>query len=171
MNVGRHTEEDKKLTRLIEAAKKLKENNLDFRILLVGSGNKTQEYKKMVNEYKLEKNIELLGYQQNPYPILNSAKLLIMTSIYEGTPMCALEALALGKPVIATPVDGLKRLIKNDINGYLSNDDKVLCEKIIEIIKNDKIRKKMSKAALKEFNSNNDLEKYCKVIMEIYGVE
>ena len=47
LNVGRHTEEDKKLTRLIEAAKKLKENNLDFRILLVGSGNKTQEYKKI----------------------------------------------------------------------------------------------------------------------------
>lgn len=157
--------------RLISLVKTIQKTHKNISVGIIGDGVDKESIKKMINEYKLEKNIELLGYQQNPYPILNSAKILIMTSIYEGTPMCALEALALGKPVIATPVDGLKRLIKNDINGYLSNDDKVLCEKIIEIIKNDKIRKKMSKAALKEFNSNNDLEKYCKVIMEIYGVE
>ena len=125
LNVGRHTEEDKKLTRLIEAAKKLKENNLDktlkgfqednldFRILLVGSGNKTQEYKKMVNEYKLENNIIFLGKKQNPYPYFKLADSLILTSEYEGFPVVYLEAMILNIPIITTNVSDSLRIIQN----------------------------------------------------------
>ena len=57
-----------KLTRLIEVAKKLNEDNLNFRILLVGSGNRTQEYKEKIKEYKLENRVIFLGKKQNPYP-------------------------------------------------------------------------------------------------------
>lgn len=113
LNVGRHTEEDKKLTRLIEAAKKLKEYNLDFRILLVGSGNKTQEYKKMVNEYKLENNIIFLGKKQNPYPYFKLADSLILTSEYEGFPVVYLEAMILNIPIITTNVSDSLRIIQN----------------------------------------------------------
>ena len=113
LNVGRHTEEDKKLTRLIEVAKKLKEDNLDFRILLVGSGNKTQEYKKMVNEYKLENNIIFLGKKQNPYPYFKLADSLILTSEYEGFPVVYLEAMILNIPIITTNVSDSLRIIQN----------------------------------------------------------
>ena len=122
LNVGRHTEEDKKLTRLIEAAKKLKEDNLDFRILLVGSGNKTQEYKKMVNEYKLENNIIFLGKKQNPYPYFKLADSLILTSEYEGFPVVYLEAMILNLPIITTNVSDSIKIIK-DKYGVVTRKD------------------------------------------------
>lgn len=44
--------------------------------------------------------------------------MMIMTSLWEGTPMCALEALAMGIPIVSTPVDGLCDLIENGKNGF-----------------------------------------------------
>ena len=113
LNVGRHTEEDKKLTRLIKAAKKLNEDKLNFRILLVGSGNKTEEYKQMVKEYGLEDKIIFLGKKQNPYPYFKIADSLILTSEYEGFPVVYLEAMLLELPIITTDVSDSLKVVKN----------------------------------------------------------
>ena len=113
LNVGRHTEEDKKLTRLIEAAKKLNEDNLNFRILLVGNGNKTQEYKEMIKEYNLENKVIFLGKKQNPYPYFKISDSLILTSEYEGFPVVYLEAMILKLPIITTNVSDSLQIIQD----------------------------------------------------------
>lgn len=122
LNVGRHTEEDKKLTRLIKAAKKLNEDKLNFRILLVGSGNKTEEYKQMVKEYGLEDEIIFLGKKQNPYPYFKIADSLILTSEYEGFPVVYLEAMLLELPIITTDVSDSLKVIK-DKYGIVTKKD------------------------------------------------
>ena len=122
LNVGRHTEEDKKLTRLIEAAKKLNEDKLNFRILLVGSGNKTEEYKQMVKEYGLENKIIFLGKKQNPYPYFKIADSLILTSEYEGFPVVYLEAMLLELPIITTEVSDSLKVVK-DKYGIVTKKD------------------------------------------------
>lgn len=91
----------------------------------------------IVNESKLKDNIKFFGFLSNPYPVLKKSKILIMTSIYEGTPMCALEAQLLGKPIVATPVDGLLDIVDNGYNGYLSNDDNVFALKVLHILKDE----------------------------------
>ena len=53
--------------------------------------------------------------------------------------MVALEAQALGKPIISTPVDGMKKIIKNDYNGYLSENNVDLYNEIITVIKNKSV--------------------------------
>ena len=98
---------------LDKTLKGFQEDNLDFRILLVGSGNKTQEYKKMVNEYKLENNIIFLGKKQNPYPYFKLADSLILTSEYEGFPVVYLEAMILNIPIITTNVSDSLQIIQN----------------------------------------------------------
>ena len=159
LNVGRHTEEDKKLTRLIEATKKLKEDNLDFRILLVGSGNKTQEYKKMVNEYKLENNIIFLGKKQNPYPYFKLADSLILTSEYEGFPVVYLEAMILNIPIITTNVSDSIKIIQ-DKHGVVTPKD---VNSIYSVMKNAIINGISQKEEFdyKEYNQeiNEKLEK------------
>jgi len=66
-----------------------------------------------------------------------------MCSIYEGLPIAALEAMALGVPVVSTPVDGIKDLIINNQTGYLSNDNIELENHIIDLITNELLYKKV----------------------------
>ena len=104
INVGRHDELQKRLTRIIEAAKLLKSDNKNFRILLVGEGKDTNMYQKLIEEYKLEDKITLLGKKQNPYPYIKLSDAVILTSQYEGYPVIFLEAQTLNKPIITTNI-------------------------------------------------------------------
>ncbi len=104
INVGRHEEKQKQLSKLIDAASLLKKDNLSFRILFVGDGPQTQEYKKRVKEKELENNIIFLGRKQNPYPYFKISDCVVLTSDYEGYPVVFLESYILEKPIITTKV-------------------------------------------------------------------
>ncbi len=157
--------------RFIELVKLIKERKKNIKVAIVGTGTEQEQINTMISRYNLEKNIIMYGFQSNPYPILNAAKILVMTSIYEGTPMCALEAQTLGKPIIATPVDGLKKIIKNNVNGYLSNENEEICHKILEYLEDDVKMNQIQKNVKKEFEKYNDLQKYMKTIEECYEVK
>ena len=155
--------------RLIEIIKLLKSKNKDIQLAIVGDGVEREEIEKSIIKYDLSNNIKMYGFQANPYPILKMSKVLIMTSLYEGTPMCALEAQALNKPIVATPVDGLKKIVVNWKNGFLSNDSDELVESINEILNYDKLEnKKMNDYIEQSFNKNNNMQKYKKTIRRIY---
>lgn len=113
LNVGRHEENAKKLTRLISCGKRLKENGYSFKILLVGEGQDTKKYKEIVKQYKLEKEIIFLGKQKNPYPYFKISDCIILTSDYEGYPVVYQEAFVLNLPIITTDVSDSKQIIAN----------------------------------------------------------
>lgn len=104
VNVGRHDELQKKLTRIIEASKRLKEDNCKFQVWFVGDGKDTNTYKRLVYEYKLEEQIKFMGLKKNPYPYMKLADSIILSSNYEGYPVVFLESLILNKPIITTNV-------------------------------------------------------------------
>lgn len=133
--VGRLTyqKNPKRLIRLFEkVVKKLPR----VKIGVVGTGDLAEETNALCKELNLQNNVELLGFQSNPLKMLHDSKVMVMTSRWEGTPMCALEAMALGVPIVSTPTDGLCDLIDDGKNGYLSDDDDVLALKIADIISN-----------------------------------
>lgn len=104
LNVGRHDEKQKKLSRIIKAAEKLKEENYKFKILLVGEGKDTEIYKQMVKKSGLEEQIIFLGKKENPYPYFNISDCVVLSSDYEGYPVVFLESFILNKPIITTDV-------------------------------------------------------------------
>ena len=104
LNVGRHDEREKRLSRIIEVAAKLKQDEYKFRILFVGDGRDTEKYKKMVEEQNLQEQIIFLGRKQNPYPYFKISDCVILTSDYEGYPVVFLESMILNKPIITTKV-------------------------------------------------------------------
>lgn len=118
LNVGRHDETQKKLTRIIEAAKKLKEENYKFRILMVGDGPDTKLYKDEVEKNQLQNEILFLGKKQNPYPYFKISDCIILSSDYEGYPVVFLESFVLEKPIITTKVSDYKE-VENKF-GYVA---------------------------------------------------
>lgn len=119
LNVGRHDERQKKLSRLIEASKKLKEEGFSFRVLMIGDGKENEFYKNLVKDALLEKNILFLGKKKNPYPYFKISDCAILTSDYEGYPVVFVEAFVLGLPIITTNVSDAKEEIVGKF-GYVT---------------------------------------------------
>ncbi len=110
INVGRHDERQKKLTRIIEATKKLKEENFHFKVLFIGDGQDTKIYQEKVTEYHLDDTILFLGRKENPYPYMKLSDCVILSSEYEGYPVVYLESFVLNKPIITTKVSDYEQV-------------------------------------------------------------
>lgn len=113
VNVGRHDEKQKKLTRILEATKKLKEENYNFKIWFIGTGEDTKKYQELVKQYQIQSYIEFLGAKKNPYPYMKLADSVILSSDYEGYPVVFLEAFTLNKPIITTNISDAKTDVEN----------------------------------------------------------
>lgn len=82
--------------------------------------------------------------------------------------MCALEAMALGTPVVSTPSDGMKDLIDDGINGYLTDDDSVMAERLLKIMQDAEHRNMLGENAKAKFARINDAPKYQEAIAACY---
>lgn len=110
LNVGRHDERQKRLTKLIEAAEMLKNDGLKFQILFVGDGQDSNLYRKIVADKKLEDCVIFLGKKKNPYPYYKASDCVVLTSDYEGYPVVFLESMILKTPIITTNVSDYEQI-------------------------------------------------------------
>lgn len=136
INVARHDEHQKRITRLIECAKLLKQDNEKFRILLVGSGSDTESYKKIVENSNLTENIIFVGKKANPYPYFKISDCVILTSDYEGYPVTYIESKILNKPIITTNVSDSKKDIENKFGVVTEKNTKEIYKAMSDFIKN-----------------------------------
>lgn len=154
--------------RVISIVKAVAEIFPNIRVAIVGTGELEEETKQAVEEAGLNTCIHFLGFISNPLGILKNAKLMIMASRWEGTPMCALEAMALGVPIVSTPTDGLNELIQNGINGYLSNEDDVLVKHCVDLLSDDQLRTHLSIAQLSKSDELNSVHTYMDSLLKYY---
>ena len=154
--------------RLMRLCARLKESKPDLKVAIVGTGELEAEAKQLCAELKITENVQFLGFQSNPIKMVHDSKAMILTSRWEGTPMCALEAMALGTPVVSTPSDGMTDLLDDGINGYLTDDDAVMAEKLLKIMSDDAHRSFLGENAKKKFAEINDAPKYKQAIYDCY---
>ena len=165
--VGRLTYQ-KDPQRLMRLCAALKARKSDVKVAIVGTGELEEEVKGLCRELGIEENVKFLGFQSNPIKMVHDSKAMILTSRWEGTPMCALEAMALGTPVVSTPSDGMKDLIEDGVNGYLTDDDNIMVEKILKIAEDAEHRRMLSENTKKKFAVINDAPKYKEAIYACY---
>ena len=160
LNVGRHTEEEKNLTMLINTMKKIKDDGYDYELLLIGDGPDHESYRKLVSKLRLTKYIKFLGRKKNPFPYYKIADALLLTSKLEGNPVVFLESRVFNVPIITTDVSDSKIDI-DKIYGLVSdNNDESYYNVVKEFLENGfEIKKKF------------DYKKYNKEILEkIYKI-
>jgi len=154
--------------RLMRVFAKAKEGCPNIKIAVVGTGDLEAETRALCNELGLQDNVHFLGFQSNPLKMLHDAKVMVMTSRWEGTPMCALEAMTLGVPIVSTPTDGLCELIIDGENGYLSKDDDEIAGRICQIVLDEENRKFLSQKCIERSIKINDMILYKGKIYQSY---
>lgn len=134
INVGRHDENQKKITRILEASEKLKEF-YDFEVWLVGEGPETKKYQEIVEQKGLKEIVKFLGFQKNPYAYMKKSDALLLSSEYEGYPVVFIEAMILDLPIVSTKVSDYHSL-ENRYGIFKENSESGVYEAMKEFLKN-----------------------------------
>jgi glycosyltransferase involved in cell wall biosynthesis len=114
-NVGRlHEQKGHKF--LLQALAKM---NAHARLMIVGDGRLRDELMSLVEQLEISDRVSFLGARADIHEFLSAIDIFIMPSLWEGQPIALLEALAIGKPCIASDVDGIPEIIVDGANGYL----------------------------------------------------
>ncbi|MDD3453878.1 MAG: glycosyltransferase family 4 protein [Methanobacteriales archaeon] len=160
---------------LLRAVAKAVDTAPRFKFLIVGDVPTSQkEYFKrlleLVKSLKIEDQVLFLGRMDNIAEILAVSDFFVLSSIAEGTPISIIEAMAMGKPIIATDVGAINEQVIHGRNGFLvppASWEK-LGDKIIEMVLNEDLRNSMGRESIKlvkKFSLDKCLEKHLKVYM------
>lgn len=113
--VERLTEQQKDISTIIRAFKTLREKyHRTEKLYIIGKGNSEKDLKLLADEIGIADEVEFLGFQNNPYPWINRAKLLVHSAKFEGLPTILIEGLMLDKLIVATDCPTGPREILND---------------------------------------------------------
>lgn len=166
--VGRLTYQ-KDPQRLMRLCARLRQDKPDLKVAIVGTGELLEEAQTLCESLNIQKNVQFLGFQSNPIKMVADSKAMILTSRWEGTPMCALEAMALGTPVVSTPSDGMKDLLEDGVSGYLTEDDEQMARDLLKIFADPEHRAYLAENAKRKFESINDADAYKQAIAYCYN--
>ncbi len=106
----------------------LRDAGVDVRGVMAGDGELRDEVRQLVQELGLQDKIDMLGFVENPYPLLVHASALVMPSKFEGFGLAAVEAMCLGVPVFASPVGGLVDVVDATSGRLCSNEPEFVAE-------------------------------------------
>lgn len=155
--------EQKGFEMLIEAVSL--SSNPKIRLAILGHGPLEKKLLSLIEQYKLQDQVTLLGYQKNPYIWISRANAFVLSSYYEGFPNVVLEALSCSKPVISTPAPGGAKEILESIEGcYLSKEISAisLMKAITDFT--DSKHQRIADNAVEPYKS----EKICKEYMRVF---
>lgn len=101
--------------------------------VMVGDGELRTQVEREIQALGLQQNVSLVGFQNNPFPYIAACKLMVMSSVWEGFPMVAMEAMVLGKPWVSTAVSGMVDLIDDSV-GAIGNTAEELTAAVLKIL-------------------------------------
>lgn len=112
-------EEQKGHAVLLDAAARVRERGIDFVLALAGGGSLRPALEARAGELGLAERVRFLGRVDAIGPLLLAADACVLPSLWEGLPLSLLEAMARGRPVVASAVGGVPETIEDGVHGRL----------------------------------------------------
>lgn len=154
---------------LINSLVRIKKFYPNIRLLLVGDGNYREEIEKHVKEKGLEEYVIFTGFMNNSFIPLTITNVYAHISLQDAFPIALLEAMSLGKPVIATSVGGIPEIIVDGENGILVKETVESVENaILSILRNKNLAEKLGKNAKKTILEFYDLENFGLTLAKLF---
>lgn len=124
----------------------------DWKLVILGEGPERKRLESLVDSLGINESVLLKGYSNEVDKELEHASIFVLSSIYEGFCLVILEAMSKGLPVVSyTCPYGPKDIIKDGKSGFLVplNNESILAERIIRLIKDPELRVTMGNEALR----------------------
>lgn len=141
---------EKGLDTLIDAWVEVVARRPDARLVVVGDGPDRGQLQSRIRDAGLSETILLAGFLPDVWPALLAADVFCLPSNSEGMPNALLEAMAAGRPIVATDVGGNPEAIEHLTSGLLvpSNDPRALADGLVQLIEDRELAERLGRAAL-----------------------
>jgi len=160
---------------LIEAFEQVIKECPNGTLFLVGDGKLRTEIEKIVKGKSLEQKIHFLGLRRDIPELLAGCDIFVLSSDWEGVPMTILEAMAAGRPVIATAVGGVPELVEGGVTGLLvpPQDIQALSKAIVRLADDPSLSEAMGeqgrKRAVERFDIKLIVRQYEELYLKVLG--
>jgi len=127
---------EKRVDLFLEAARRATSRIPECRFLVVGAGDLLEPMKRLATEMGLDSKVLFTGERNDMDRVLSALDLLALSSDFEGLPNVVMEAMAAGRPVVATDLGGCRELIVDGVTGLLVpvGDPGALAERMIQVL-------------------------------------
>jgi glycosyltransferase involved in cell wall biosynthesis len=103
---------------LLKAAEMLIRRGHRVKLLLIGDGPERLGLEQWISDHDMKRHCVITGFQSDVRTFLEAADVVVLSSRTEGFPLAVLEAMSIGKPVVAPAVGGIPEQIESGITGY-----------------------------------------------------
>jgi glycosyltransferase involved in cell wall biosynthesis len=133
---------------VLRAFRRLRDRGVDACLCMIGDGPDRPAVERRAHELGLMHDTVFLGYQEEVAPFYAAFDAMILPSINEGTPVSAIEALAAGRPVVATRVGGVPDVVREGEDGFLvePGDVDALADRLARLAADPELRKRLGAA-------------------------
>lgn len=153
----------------IRTLKRLNDNDVPARLILIGDGEERHQLEQMVAEQQLSKAVVFLGARSDIPRLLAAGDAFLLSSISEGIPLTLIEAMGAGIPIVSTDVGGIPEVIEHGKSGLLApaRDDEQLASHLRTLWQNPKQRTELAdngcQRAIENFSLNHMHQQYVDV--------
>ena len=167
--------EQKGLTYLLDAATRVTRANHQVRFLIAGDGPLRAALEEKTRNLGLERSVRFLGCRNDVPEFLSALDIYVLPSLWEGLPLALIEALAVGKPIVATSVGGNAEVVVDEVNGFLvaPRDPVSLADALLRCIRDQRFRVAASDVNRARFERCFSVEamvrKHEQVYMSLHG--
>lgn len=150
----------------LEAASVISKHKPDARFLIVGDGVLREQLENQAHRLGIAQKVSFLGRRSDVPEILSALDVFVLSSEFEGIPNALLEAMAMGKPVVATKVGGVPEIVEDGYTGITVSpkNSLTLAEAITRLLKDNMLSMQMgykaSKVIRERFNVSLMVDRY-----------
>jgi len=167
--VSRLAEEKDQFT-ILEAFSKVSKNISKVRLVFVGDGPLRKELENYSGKIGISNKVIFLGFQKDIGEIVKTFNLFSLPSLTEGISLSLLEAMAAGKPCVATNVGGNPEVVVDGETGILvpPKDPQAMADAIVKILRNPELAQKMGAAGRRRVEEKFSLDRMVGEYEELY---
>ena len=155
---------------LVEAAHRVVQEIPDARFVVLGEGELRDHLEKQVRDHYLEKHVLLPGFRTDVLGCMKAFDLFVMSSVTEGLGTSILDAMACGRPVVATSAGGIPEIVEDGVTGLLvpPRDAAALADAIVRMLRDAPLRKRMGEAGLSRVRERFTVERMVEGTAGVY---
>jgi len=155
---------------LVDAAALVVRDVPDARFVIVGDGEQRAAIEKQIREKHLERHVFIAGFRADALDLTRGFDVFVTSPVHEGMCLALVEAMASGKPAVATRAGGIPEVMVDGETGFLvePRDHVALAQRVVTLLEDEALRRRMGTAAHERARTRFSIETMIEGIAAVY---